>query len=433
MQLKVKKVSGTLALATCSLLQSVSALQASESIDDGWNIHTTSLLYSEKGRVNIAEAIVDAEKEIDDDEFISYRLTADTLSGASPNGAIPTSEVQTFTSPSGSSSYTTQENTTPLDTTFSDTRFSASASWDIPLSQYLRGVFSGSLSSELDYTSLGTSASLARDFNQRNTTLSFGVALGIDLINPSCGTPIALSPMPAPVIPVGEDDEGCTIGTGLHGKKDISEFLLGLTQVINRRTLMKFNYSIGQTSGYMNDPYKLVSVIDGITGELRPIDPYIFESRPDSRKSESLYWRTKHQLGEDVIDLSYRYFWDDWDIRSHTVDLTYRFEFDSGNYLQPHLRYYQQSAASFYSPYAVNGQISDTISADYRLADMTSTTIGIKYGVLLSKDKEITVAVEQMNQTGIDYPVDAIGVTFQQDLFPDLTATMLRVNFNFIF
>ena len=48
------------------------------------------------------------------------------------------------------------------------------------------------LSSEYDFQSLGANAALARDFDDRNTTLSLGLAIEGDRIKPVGGTPVGL-------------------------------------------------------------------------------------------------------------------------------------------------------------------------------------------------------------------------------------------------
>ena len=50
--------------------------------------------------------------------------------------------------------------------------------------------------------------------------------------------------------------------------KDVTNILLGITQVINRHTLVQFNYSLSQSDGYLNDPYKILSVVDSVLGAL---------------------------------------------------------------------------------------------------------------------------------------------------------------------
>lgn len=124
--------------------------------------------------------------------------------------------------------------------------------------------------------------------------------------------------------------------------------LLGVTQVINRNLLVQLNYSFSHSSGYLNDPYKLLSVVDGVTGDTIAIEPpdtmpgpdglFRFENRPAERTRHGLFTRMKYWLGGNVLDLSYRYATDDWEIDSHTVDGRYRISLGDVRYLEPHVR-----------------------------------------------------------------------------------------------
>ena len=53
---------------------------------------------------------------------------------------------------------------------------------------------------------------------------------------------------------------------------------LGLTQVISRNWITQLNLSVDRSSGYLNDPYKILSQVNaaGVT------TGYYFESRPDT-------------------------------------------------------------------------------------------------------------------------------------------------------
>ena len=110
-----------------------------------------------------------------------------------------------------------------------------------------------------------SNARLERDFNMRNTTAFLGVAYGQDDIKPVGGTPIGLAPMPGEV----EDEDGDDIGEGRGAtgrSKDVADLLIGVTQVLSRRSLLEFAYSYGQSDGYLTDPYKILSVVDPVTG-----------------------------------------------------------------------------------------------------------------------------------------------------------------------
>jgi len=437
MQLKknnTRNIRDSLAVATCTLLAGVGPQAQAAEFQSPWEIDSGVLFYAEKDRVRLIEPVLQVRKEIDDGEFLTARFVADTLTGASPNGAAPSDVPQTFTAPSGGKSYTTQANEIPLDPSFKDTRGAVSVDWERPLSEQLRGIFGASFSIESDYTSLGASATLARDFNQRNTTLTVATSLNLDSVSPMGGAPVGLSEMSTTVTggggegeEEGEDDEDG------GESKTIQEFLVGVTQVVDRNTLTQLNYSYGHSSGYLTDPYKILSVLenDG-SGDLRTTgtSPYVHENRPDNRTFQTIYWKGVHQFGnEGVLTLAYRYGWDDWGINSNTYDVRYRHELGNGHYLQPHYRHYNQSAADFYRQTLIDGELPklDYASADSRLGELTTKTIGLKYGVEFKGGGEFNIRVESMKQTGKTRAQDAVGKLQGMDLFPDNKATMVQV------
>lgn len=408
---KPQSIRGALALATTSML--VASVQEANAAEDTkpWELDTAILFYSEKDRVNVVEPVVRARKEIGEDEFLNMRLVLDALTGSSPNGAIATGTVQTFTSPSGSGTYVVPANITPLDPSFHDTRGALNVEWEKPLTDTLRGTFGANLSQEFDYTSLGVSAQFAWDFDQHNTTFNVGASYNADTVRPVGGVPVGMTAMP--IFPAVKTTSGTS------ETKSVFDLLLGVTQVINSKTLMQLNYTYGTDSGYLSDPYKILSVVTSGT-TLRATDPYLYENRPDSRARQAIFWKTVHQFNEDVLNVSYRYYWDDWGVTSHTLDLHYRSELGGGHYLQPHVRYYSQSKADFYNYKLIDGSIPQYASADYRLGDLTSTTLGVKYGVELDKSSEFSVRAEMMKQQSTE-PV------------PDLDAIIFQLNYSFIF
>ena len=58
-----------------------------------------------------------------------------------------------------------------------------------------------------------------------------------------------------------------------HVDKDIVDVVTGFTQVINRNILLQINYSFSHASGYLNDPYKIVSIVDPVSGDAVPAIP----------------------------------------------------------------------------------------------------------------------------------------------------------------
>jgi len=436
--MQLRNIKTQMSLATCGLLQL--AVPAANAEGNDWDIETAILFYEEDGdRVSAVEPAIYAGRDLGDDQRIDLRLVLDVLTGATPNGAHASSVAQTFTTPSGRDSYTVKPGETPLDDTFKDSRVSFGADWQIGLDRLSRITLGTNISKEIDYQSLGLSATYARDFNNRNTTLSASVGYSADTIEPEGKIPSVLMPM--------VDEDGRQNREGADDDKTITDFMIGITQVISRRTIMQLNLSVGQTDGYQNDPYKVVSVVEPATGLPATASgssffdtattenlPYLYESRPETRDRTVLFFKTVHHFDEDVINFSYRYYDDDWEVTSHTFDLHYRYELDE-SYLQPHLRYYTQDAAEFYTHNLelgsdvdpVTGAVSvDYASNDYRLADSETVTIGLKYGIPLDNDSEFSIRGEFITQDVDDGSVPSGEET------PDLDAIVLQINYSLV-
>jgi hypothetical protein len=388
------------------------------------------LIYSESdSRVRDLSLNAIARKELREDGFLNLTLALDTLTGASPSGAVPSTGVQTFTRPSGDAQYVIAATEQPLDDTFQDTRTALSASWEWPVTRLALLSVGASLSDEYDYTHTGINARIARDFNNRNTTLSFGAALANDTIDPVGGTPVALAPM----LGIG----AATYKRGQGESKDVLDLLIGVTQVLNRRTVVQFNYSLSEADGYLTDPYKILSVVDPVTGNpvLGPagsgLNRYLFESRPATRDKDSLFALVKRDFNGDVLDVSYRYMTDDWGVESHTFDVRYRWSFGSGQYVQPHVRFYTQTAADFYTTVLFTGTaLPAYATADYRLGEFDGITFGVKYG-RETRRGEFSTRVEWYTQTGQASPGSAVGTLAGLDLYPDLNALIAQFTYKF--
>jgi len=396
-----------------------------------WKIDSAVLLYSESGgRVRAVEPVVSARRTDGNDVTWGLKLTLDSLTGASPNGAAPQPTAQTFTSPSGRSSYTTGANTTPLDPSFKDTRVALAGSMERPFGADQRLSLGLNFSSEYDFRSLGASAALARDFNQKNTTLSLGLALEADRIQAVGGTPVGLRPAYGALAERKPDEN-----------RTVIDVLAGVTQVMNRQWLMQLNLGLGRSNGNHTDPYKVLSVVDGASG-LVVGDRYASEQRPDARTRLSVFWQNKLHLERDIVDLAYRYYQDNWGVRAHTLDARYRFELAGGLHIEPRARWYRQGAADFYRGWLLEGAQWDSTahraiglgaaSADSRLADFTATTLGVKVGRPVGKLSEWSLRLESYRQAA-NQPAGAPGALQGQEVTPGLKAMAVVFGFNTAF
>jgi Protein of unknown function (DUF3570) len=422
-----------LAAATCTLLGTVASMPVAAEEEPRWDFDTALLYYGESdGRVQDLSFNLLARRMFPDDKILSLGLGVDSLTGASPSGAIPQNEVQTFTRPSGDEVYSVAPGELPLDDTFLDTRYALTAGWQQPIGRLYTGSAGISFSTEYDYTHAGMNVGISRDFNKRNTTVSLGAAIARDQLDPVGGAPLPLAVMGdlKDLSNRGEDTE----------EKDVVDLLFGVTQVINERFLVQVNYSLSDSSGYLNDPYKILSVVDPTTGNAigrtpvpgsGPLHEYRFENRPDQRTKHSFFLQGKYFIDGKVLDMSWRYMTDDWGIDSHTLDATFRWPLGERSWLEPHLRLYTQTEADFYRASLPAGELPAYASADYRLAAFDAFTAGIKYGRRTSTGNELAVRLEYYRQDGEISADQLFGDHSSEALYPGLDAIIVNFSYGF--
>ncbi|PCI53836.1 MAG: hypothetical protein COB45_09655 [Gammaproteobacteria bacterium] len=445
MKYKTEKtnIKAALTLATAALLGTSHLVQANTAStvsteESTWEFDSAFLFYSEVDRVSAGEAIFNAKKTFADDEILNLKLTIDALTGASANGGVAQPNVQTFTRPSGDGQYTIAAGDTPLDDTFHDTRVQLNGQWTQLIAPNYTASGGVHISKEYDYLSLGINGNIAFDFDRKNSTFSTGFSYFQDTFTPEGGIPKPFSSMligdsSAPTW----DDDFAETRIGSEDTKITTDILLGFTQVINRRMITQFNYSYSMVEGYLTDPFKIISVVSGFNEIDSGISQdYIYESRPDSRVKQSLYAQSIYHFDRTVLDVSYRYMWDDWEITSHTLDSRFRIPlgdtFGTESYLQPHFRLYQQSAAEFYRPFLIDGDTLPTYaSADYRIGEMTTFTVGLKYGLLVNNGHDLSFRLEYYRQTPTDAGFDEPGVLKEVELYPTIDAIIAQITYSF--
>ena len=415
------------------------------------SIDTAVLVYQEAGgRVRAIEPTTSVTLHGSDDHIFTLGFVADTLTGASPNGAVPSDVTQTFVTPlkvtgssmtvtkaSGGSTviqvpptpgqvaaaaygrqYTTAPGVLPVDPGFNDQRFAGSIGWSQPLGRNTKAGLGGSYSTEHDYRSITGNLNLSQDFNAHNTTVSVAGAFELDTSSPYGGTPTPLTVMSPQMKGPPQD-------------RRVGDVVVGLTQVVTRRWLVQLNYSYGLSNGYQTDPYRVISLVDAVTGE--PTSS-LYESRPNSRHRQSVYLDNKVNLGRNIVDVSGRYFWDSWGVRSTTVDVSDRFAVTNAIFIEPHARWYRQTAANFYRYYLVAGQpLPQFASSDTRLGAFTGLTFGVTLGLKVGEFSELYLRGEYYDQSGNGHPAQAIGQLAQQNLFGAVKAANLMAGFKFGF
>jgi hypothetical protein len=242
-------------------------------------------------------------------------------------------------------------------------------------------------SRESDYTSNGWSINTLTDFNQKNTTLLAGIA--------------------------GTDDKVKVYYQPDWARKRSNDVIVGLTQLLDPRTSVTFNLTWGHASGFLSDQYKLVQK----NVELAPgvFLPFTFgENRPDHRNRLIALAALNHAFPElaGAIEASYRFYHDSFGTDAHTLELRWLQRIGGNFVLQPELRLYDQSAASFYYYQLDKTSIIPTAgapnpqgpfySSDYRLSALRTSTYGMKVIWTAPTDWQLDAGYEEYVMRGKD-------------------------------
>jgi hypothetical protein len=338
----------------------------------------------------VSEQVIALQYDRTRNRSLDLKFFHDTITGATPNGA---SDPVTLTSPSGSI-YTSNM------VQINDERYAIAANWKQERSRLEKVDYGLSVSTELDYDSLGASWKRQRDSKNRLSTYTHAASINLDNVRAEGGIPTGLAP----------SSDTTRQASDL---KFVADYLLGVTQVYSRRSLLQMNYNIGLSYGYLTDPYKYITVKDTSTS-------LQYEKRPDLRLGNSLYTQFIYNHRNNVFRTSYRLYFDDWGILSHTLDLRYRQRLSHHWYVQPHFRYYSQSAAKFYGHVFYSpGPVSGYASADYRLGNVTSITAGMQMGKQFNRRWSFSVRLEYLRQG------DRLGE------FPQLNASIAQLSFRY--
>ena len=433
---KVSNARRRLMAASCALLgatsargQQTHAAPAESGLFEDWSLESALAYYHEDGRIQAIEPVIDVSKVFVDGQELNFNATFDSLSGASPNGALTSRSPQTFASPSGKSlsaaahTYVTAAGQLPVDPHYHDDRLAVGGTWSLPVTRIDQISVGAKLSDEHDFFSATVNASIAHDFNEKNTTVSFGIYNEFDSVRPIGGAPVAGS------------DYALFDKTSGGKTKDGVGALLGLTQVMTRNWLSEFNLSADRFHGYLNDPYKITSIIDSAGNTTG----YEYESRPEQRTRKSAYWENRVAWSPQVSTaLSLRYMRDDWGVRSDTAELHPRWSFsDRKRYVEPTIRWYRQTAAEFYTPWILDTAkpTAGYESADSRLGDFHAMTYGVKFAQKFPSqgdhpDSELSIRVEYYQQTfeaRAPVPIGLQGL----DLYPGLKAVLVQLGYRY--
>lgn len=323
-------------------------------------------------RVRVDSQYALVESELTPDARLKVMGLIDTIAGATPTGEMPA----TPGAPVPTAQMEDERKAWDLNFAYQFKRINVSAGYGV--------------SRESDYVSRGNSLNTVTDFNQKNTLLLLGWGHTDDRISE----------------PFWVEDR----------TKTGDDFIVGVTQLLSPATSVTANVSYGRSTGFMSDPYKIVST------RLLDLDPGSYytppENRPREKEKFNLFLGANHHFDslDAAADGSYRYYHDSFGIDSHTAELKWVQRLGQRFIVEPSFRYYVQSAADFYHHDLDQAGVVTTYdplfetgtgrapfySSDHRLSHMQTMNLGLKLSWSFNDHCTVDFAYERYLMRGLD-------------------------------
>ena len=328
------------------LLISATALFAQEMTENEMQFNLNG--YFDNFHVQIFYPSFSITKQINPSTQVNGHYLVDAISAASMRSRFDVDGVTSATSPNG-----IKQAAEAVDgVTSASTRSEGGGGSDEVRNEFSGGITrqigagsmsaNGIFSTEHDYTSKTVTSQISWPFAKKNTIVQLGVVRSWDTSFPDTRT--------------------------WKKHKDVVTLSGGFTQVLSTRAIAQVDASYATHKGFLSDPYQVIRIIEGDTFKT-------LESKsPDSRIRKAVGIRLNYKIARmSALQLGYRYYWDDWEIKSHTIHAM----------LQKHLmeknvtiglgwRYYTQSKAYFFQENYTGDEVYLTV--DSKLDECFSNT-----------------------------------------------------------
>jgi len=184
-------------------------------------------------------------------------------------------------------------------------------------------------------------------------------------------------------------------------------------QQIDPRLQIMFLGDVVTQNGYLGLPFHRVYFNTGKD---------TVEKLPSSRFKLPLGFRLNYFLGDNIIIRSYyRYYMDDWGIRSNTIGLEVPYKITPFFSISPFYRFYNQTAAKYFAPYETHLPTDQYYTSNYEYSKFNSGFFGVGFRVAPPKgvlgwqnlhDLEIRYGHYTQN-TGLGSDVVSLGLSFK--------------------
>ena len=209
------------------------------------------------------------------------------------------------------------------------------------------------VSQEYDYQSLNGGISYNKVMNRQNTSLDFSGRYFKDKL--TLYYPIELR------------GQGRLVETD---QRNTLIFKGGLSQVLGKRILIGVNGEWVHMKGLLSTPFHRVY----FAGQE---DPKV-ERLPSKRTKNAWSAQVNYFISDQIISrMYYRYYWDDWNIQGHTIQLELPVKLKQFLSIIPFYRYHNQDQATYFDEYKSHTTSDSYYTSDYDLSDLSSHSYGI--------------------------------------------------------
>lgn len=350
----------------------------SVSAAEAFKFDTSFQTYDESGgRMFVESYYYRGEMFLSEETSFRFQILRDAITGSTPFGVQPAEQQAAG-----------QNGKQPFLVELDDVRQGVLAALSQQIGDH-RVELELSHSRESDYLSQGFSLSDKWELNQKNTTMSFG----FNYLNDT-------------IVVNGINDQN----------KRSYDFFLGMSQLLDKNTILSANLTLGYAEGYLNDQYKNIQRDElrtvPIIGTI-PVTRNYRENRPTSRLRSVLQLQGTHYFEKtnSALDAIVRLSQDDYGIFSQSLQLEWRQSLFGKLEIAPFFRYYQQTAANFFhnslnevnvtTPQVYPDGSGPNYSADYRLSSMATMSLGLKARYNFTENIAASLAYEHYDMTGI--------------------------------
>jgi len=179
---------------------------------------------------------------------------------------------------------------------------------------------------------------------------------------------------------------------------------VGFSQVLNSSSVASVGLFFSNEDGYLSSPYHNVVRNNTITVER--------ENKPESKTSYGLKLGYQKAINEQLSSqINYKFYSDDWDITSHTLDSLFYYELSDKLILGGGLRYYTQTKANFYSESFTNEKFA---SSDERVKDFNALTYKMSVDYKINDKLSYNFGANMYDQsTGLTATTFATGIKYK--------------------